>query len=162
MDKMKFEINDIVSFENRIDKLALKIANIHHESQTDLSGEPYINHLIAVANMVRQNTTDLRIVAVAYLHDILEDTNIKEEDLLMDFPEDVVTAVKAITKEKGEPYFDYLERVKANEWATVVKIADLTHNSNISRIERKLTSRDLKRLEKYKKAVNFLTDGNEK
>lgn len=65
--------------------------------------------------------------------------------------------MKAITREKGESSFEYLKRVKSNDWATTVKLADLKNNMDLSRIKNSV-KRDFDRLEKYKKAFQFLED----
>lgn len=112
----------------------------------------YIKHPEAVASFV--NTAEEK--ATAYLHDVLEDTEITDADLLSaGIPHNVVEAVQVLTKEKYMPYFEYLSRVKENSLARTVKLADLKHNSDRSRLAR-ITDKDLKRLEKYRKAIQFL------
>ncbi len=70
-------------------------------------------------------------------------------------PETVVTAVQILTKKKGQDYQLYLEFVKSNPIARRVKLADLKHNSDLSRLAT-ITEKDLERLEKYKKAIDYL------
>ena len=136
---------------NIVDK-ALEIAIKAHKGQRDLAGVDYIEHPKAVANLVNSDEEK----AVAYLHDVLEDTYITEKDLLqMGIPNNIVLAVKVLTKEKNEPYTKYIERVKGNKLASTVKIADLQHNMNLSRIANP-SKRDYERLEKYKRALTFL------
>lgn len=136
---------------NIVDK-ALEIAIKAHKGQRDLAGVDYIEHPKAVANLVNSDEEK----AVAYLHDVLEDTYITEKDLLqMGIPNNIVLAVKVLTKEKNEPYTKYIERVKENKLASTVKIADLQHNMNLSRIPNP-RKRDYERLEKYKRALTFL------
>ncbi|GAB6488155.1 hypothetical protein bcgnr5396_48890 [Bacillus cereus] len=90
------------------------------------------------------------------MHDVLADTKISAAHLLnAGIPHNVVEAVQVRTKEKYTPYFEYLSRVKENSLARTVKLADLKHNSDRSRLAR-ITERDLKRLEKYRKAIKFL------
>lgn len=136
---------------NIVDK-ALEIAIKAHKGQRDLAGVDYIEHPKAVANLVNSDEEK----AIAYLHDVLEDTYITEKDLLqMGIPNNIVLAVKVLTKEKNEPYTKYIERVKENKLASTVKIADLQHNMNLSRIANP-SKRDYERLEKYKRALTFL------
>ena len=136
---------------NIVDK-ALEIAIKAHKGQRDLAGVDYIEHPKAVSNLVNSDEEK----AVAYLHDVLEDTYITEKDLLqMGIPNNIVLAVKVLTKEKNEPYTKYIERVKENKLASTVKIADLQHNMNLSRIANP-SKRDYERLEKYKRALTFL------
>ena len=131
---------------------ALEIATLAHKGQKDLVGIDYIEHPKKVASFLNSDKEK----AVAYLHDVLEDTLLTEKDLLeMGIPNDIVVAVKVLTKEKGEPYTKYIERIKENKLACKVKIADLKHNMDLSRIP-KLSQIDYKRLKKYERALTFL------
>ena len=110
-------------------ELALKIATEAHKGQVDKAGVPYINHPLTVASLV--DTEEEKIVAL--LHDTIEDTNITEQDLIdYGFPNEIVEAVKLLTHNKNVPYMDYVAKIKDNELARKVKIADLTHNSDLS------------------------------
>lgn len=140
--------------QSKLADFCLDIACMLHEGQKDKGGEDYIKHPIYVASLLDQEYDK----CTAYLHDTIEDCNIDEEYLLkLKVPTEVVTAVRVLSKVRGEKYMDYLERVKENPIARRVKIADLTHNSDISRIPNP-TERDFKRLEKYKKAMEFLKE----
>ena len=131
---------------------ALEIAIKAHKGQHDLAGVDYIEHPKALANLLHSDEEK----AVAYLHDVLEDTSITEKDLLqMGIPNNIVIAVKVLTKEKGEKYTKYIERVKENKLACKVKIAYLQHNMDLSRLPNP-SKRDYERLEKYKRALTFL------
>ena len=133
---------------------AIEIATNAHKDQIDKGGAPYILHPTAVAAGVE--TTEQKIVA--YLHDVIEDTDITAEDLLAaGFTTDIVEAIKVLTREKGVPYMSYLQAVKKNELAKVVKMSDIKHNMDLSRIENP-TQRDFDRLDKYKKALLFLEE----
>ncbi|PFK82969.1 HD domain-containing protein [Bacillus thuringiensis] len=133
-------------------KIAYEIAQKAHAGQVDKAGMDYIKHPEAVASFVNTNEEK----ATAYLHDVLEDTEITANDLLSaGIPHNVVEAVQVLTKEKYTSYFEYLSRVKENSLARTVKLADLKHNSDRSRLAR-ITDKDLKRLEKYRKAIQFL------
>jgi (p)ppGpp synthase/HD superfamily hydrolase len=105
---------------------AKELATKAHKGQHRWGGEPYITHPEAVAEMVDTFTEK----QVAWLHDVVEDTNVSLKDLTdYGFSETVVEAVDAITKRKGEEEYDeYIERVARNDIATEVKIADITHN----------------------------------
>lgn len=124
-----------------------------HVNQVDKAGKPYIRHLQAVVNNLVEPTEDM--VAVAWLHDSVEDTETTFDDLTYYFGSSVAQAVDAITKRNGELYADYLNRVKANPIARLVKIADLSHNMDLSRLL-KITEKDLERKAKYIKAKEFL------
>ena len=132
--------------------IALEIAISAHKGQKDLGGRDYIEHPKAVANLLETDEEK----TIGYLHDVLEDTSITEEDLVtMGISSEIVSAIKVLTKKRGEPYTEYIERVKENELARKVKIADLQHNMDLSRIPNP-TKRDFERLEKYKKALMYL------
>ena len=134
-------------------ELALKIATEAHKGQVDKAGVPYINHPLTVASLV--DTEEEKIVAL--LHDTIEDTNITEQDLLnYGFSNKIVEAVKLLTHNKNVPYMDYVAKIKDNELARKVKIADLTHNSDLSRLK-EITEKDKKRYEKYQKALVYLS-----
>ena len=134
-------------------ELALKIATEAHKGQVDKAGVPYINHPLTVASLV--DTEEEKIVAL--LHDTIEDTNITEQDLLnYGFSNKIVEAVKLLTHNKNVPYMDYVAKIKDNELARKVKIADLTHNSDLSRLK-EITEKDKKRYEKYQKALLYLS-----
>ncbi|WP_066729635.1 HD domain-containing protein [Sneathia sanguinegens] len=134
-------------------ELALKIATEAHKGQVDKAGVPYINHPLTVASLV--DTEEEKIVAL--LHDTIEDTNITEQDLIdYGFPNKIVEAVKLLTHNKNVPYMDYVAKIKDNELARKVKIADLTHNSDLSRLK-EITEKDKKRYEKYQKALLYLS-----
>ena len=133
--------------------LALSIAQTAHKGQVDKAGIDYIQHPIHVASLV---TTEEE-KAVALLHDVIEDSDITLTDLLnQGVPEHVLKAVSILTKDKKLTYQDYLARIKTNEIATKVKLADLKHNSDLSRIS-KPTAKDIERVEKYKKAIKYLS-----
>ena len=106
-----------------------------------------------MVNNLVEPTEDM--VAVAWLHDSVEDTETTFDDLIYYFGSSVAQAVDAITKRKGESYSEYLNRVKANPIARLVKIADLSHNMDLSRLL-KITEKDLERKAKYIKAKEFL------
>ena len=133
--------------------LALSIARKAHEGQLDKAGVDYIEHPIYVASQV--DTEEEK--AVALLHDVIEDSPVSAEGLLQaGLPETVVTAVQVLTKKKEQDYQTYLETVKKNPLARVVKLANLKHNSDLSRLS-SITEKDRERLKKYKKAIDFLS-----
>ena len=133
-------------------ELALSIATKAHRGQFDKAGIDYIEHPIFVASQVDSEEEK----AVALLHDVIEDSSVTAEELLnAGLPETVVTAVQILSKKKGQDYQTYLKTVKSNPLARAVKLADLKHNSDLLRLET-ITDKDLERLEKYKKAINYL------
>lgn len=139
--------------EQSMFELALSIAKKAHEGQYDKAGVDYIEHPIYVASQV--DTEEEK--AVALLHDVIEDSPVSAEELLQaGLSETVVTAVQVLTKKKEQDYQTYLETVKKNPLARVVKLADLKHNSDLSRLS-SITEKDRERLKKYKKAIDFLS-----
>lgn len=133
--------------------IALAISKKAHAGQVDKAGVDYIQHPLYVASQVETEQEK----AVALLHDVLEDSDITAADLLAyGLSNEVVTAVQTLTKKKGQSYQDYLEKVKSNNLARVVKLADLKHNSDLSRLK-SVSDTDRERVEKYKKAIYYLS-----
>ena len=131
---------------------AYEIAKRAHLGQVDKAGEDYIKHPEKVASFVNSDEEK----AVAYLHDVIEDTELTLEDLYeYGFSKEVIEAVDIITKKRGEDYQSYLNSVKKNKLARAVKLADLRHNSDLTRLT-KVTEKDIQRKEKYQKAIEFL------
>ena len=131
---------------------AYEIAKRAHLGQVDKAGEDYIKHPQKVASFVKSDEEKV----VAYLHDVIEDTELTLEDLHeYEFSKEVIEAVDIITKKKGEDYQSYLNSVKKNKLARAVKLADLRHNSDLTRLT-KVTEKDIERKEKYQKAIDFL------
>lgn len=131
---------------------AHQIAKQAHQGQVDKAGVDYIKHPEMVASFVNGDLEK----AAAYLHDVLEDTDVTTDELKnAKIPNEVIEAVSVLTKQQGRAYFDYLEEVKANKIARTVKIADLTHNSDMTRLET-VSEKDKQRIEKYQKALAFL------
>jgi len=134
---------------------AIILATSAHRGQKDRNDEPYIMHPLRVAAQLWGY--DERMVAV--LHDVVEDTDVTLDDLRKaGYPGHIVDAVDAISKRKDvdEPYSQYIRRVKENPLATKVKIADLRDNANLDRLP-KVEGYDLRRLDRYNRALQFLT-----
>ncbi|WP_050241643.1 HD domain-containing protein, partial [Streptococcus pneumoniae] len=124
--------------------IALAIAKKAHAGQVDKAGVDYIQHPLYVASQV--NTEQEK--AVALLHDVIEDSDITAADLFASgLSNEVVTAVQILTKKKGQSYQEYLGKVKSNNLARVVKLADLKHNSDLSRLK-SVTNTDYERVKK--------------
>lgn len=134
-------------------RLAVEVATKAHEGQTDKGGRPYILHPKTVAEALE--LTEHKIIA--YLHDVCEDTPITPDDLRsMGFSERIVVAIDTLTRRNGQSYEEYIENIRKNEDARLVKLADLRHNMDISRIPNP-TQRDYQRVEKYKRALEILS-----
>lgn len=134
-------------------KLAHEIAKRAHKGQVDKAGAPYIVHPETVASFVTKDDEKI----VAYLHDVIEDTPCQLRDLEnAGFSSEIIKAVDLLTRKTGQSYKQYLKLVKTNELARVVKLADLKHNSDLSRLTH-VTENDIKRLKKYQDAIVFLS-----
>ena len=129
---------------------ALLVAIKAHKGQKDKGGKPYILHPIRVALNVKGK--DEKIVAL--LHDVIEDTSYTIEDLEF-LTEEQRKALLLLTHDDNIPYMEYIEAVKKNEIASRVKLADLEQNMNLKRLKT-ISNKDLKRLEKYKRAKEIL------
>lgn len=104
---------------------ARRLATRAHKGQyRKWGGEDYITHPESVAKAVRGREA----IVVAWLHDVVEDTDVTIHQLRLEFSDRIVDAVQCLTKEDGENYWHYIERVKTNELAVMVKLADLKHN----------------------------------
>ena len=133
-------------------KLAYAIALVAHKGQVDKAGMDYILHPLTVSN----NCSSEEEKIVALLHDVLEDTSVTKEDLLKFFSNEIVEAVSLLTHKEEDSYMDYLAKIKANPLAKAVKLQDLKHNMDLSRLPNP-SEKDLSRLEnKYKPALEFL------
>ena len=133
---------------------ALAIAKDAHKGQVDKAGVDYIQHPLFVASLVEGELAK----TVALLHDVVEDSDWTLEDLRKEgLPEEVVQAVGILTKKRNENYEEYILRVKQNPLARQVKLADLKHNSDLSRLAN-VTDRDRKRVAKYRQAIAFLSE----
>lgn len=135
-------------------KKALQFCFAAHKEQTDKSGLPYVFHPFHLAEQMSDELT----AAAALLHDVVEDTPYTLDDLRSQgFPETVIDALELLTHREGVSYFDYVAAIKLNPIARQVKMADLRHNSDLTRLD-VVDSRALARVEKYKKALEILTD----
>jgi len=133
-------------------KKALKLCFEAHKEQVDKSGMPYVFHPFHLAEQM----PDEDCTIVALLHDVMEDTDYGAEDLrALGISESVLTALTLMTHDEDTPYLDYVAALKSNPIARTVKLADLRHNSDLTRL-RVVTDTDLQRVEKYKKAIQLL------
>lgn len=153
-------------------RLALEV----HKGQVDKGGHPYILHSLHVMETVicqlpqlQLSQSDCEVVTcTAVLHDTVEDAVIPGRDkesaqsyLLTYIGEFaglyVSNAVEALTRREGDSWKRYLNRVAGIRIARIVKIADLEHNMDLSRLSR-VTEKDKERVARYKGALDRLTN----
>lgn len=108
---------------------AMNIAYTAHYGQMDKAGVPYIFHPLHLAEQMEDEIS----CCAALLHDTVEDTDVTLEDLKREFPAEVVEAVRQLTHDPDDDYFDYVRAIKANPVAMKVKLADLAHNTDETR-----------------------------
>ena len=137
-----------------------------HFGQKDKADVPYINHLRYVAEMSENIAQTLgkdegfccRCYIIGMLHDILEDTDTRPVDLRnLGCSDEIIFAVKQLTRGKEESYGDFVKRAAENPFAIIVKYVDLMHNLDITRLE-KLDKDDIDRLNKYLKWFRYLQE----
>ena len=149
--------------DERVEK-AMELARIKFAGRVDKAGADYFEgHLSSVAGLVSSDEEKI----VAYLHDILEDTDYPEEKLRKEFGDKIADAVYLLTHQgrlDEEGYLEYIRNLKAsgNMLAIAVKIADLTNNSDYTRLGAsspdELKDVDHRRWEKYQKSLEILVE----
>jgi len=136
-------------------KKAMLIAFNAHKDQVDKSNMPYIFHPFHLAEQMDSEEA----VIVALLHDVAEDTDWTIGEFEQQgFSKTVTEALTLLTHSKGTDYMDYVRKIKSssNPYAIAVKLADLRHNSDLSRLDH-VDEKAIKRIEKYTEAIAFLT-----
>lgn len=135
-------------------KKAMKLCFQAHKDQTDKSGIPYVFHPIHLAEQMKDEDTTV----VALLHDVVEDTAYTPEDLAaMGFNDRVIAAIRLMTHDENIPYMEYVAKIKENPIAKAVKLADLAHNSDTTRLDT-VDAKASARVEKYTKAIRLLNE----
>lgn len=134
-------------------KKALKICFNAHYNQVDKTGIPYVFHPFHLAEQMNDENS----VCVALLHDVVEDTDISFNDLINEgFNEDIIGALRLLTHNDDTPYMEYIKKIKKNPLARKVKLADLNHNSDLSRLDLEVDKLPPK-LNLYKEAIEYLS-----
>lgn len=135
-------------------KKALKLCFEAHKNQLDKSGMPYVFHPFHLAEQMNDEATTV----TALLHDVVEDTAITFDELeKLCFDNEIIEALKLLTHNDKTPYMDYILKIKSNPIAKVVKLADLIHNSDLSRLDT-IDKHSIARNEKYKQAIQLLKE----
>ena len=135
-------------------KEALKLCFDAHKGQTDKSGIPYVFHPFHLAEQMETEETTI----VALLHDVVEDTDYTIENLIeKGFSKEIIDALILLTHDDKVDYMEYVKAIKKNPIAKAVKLADLRHNSDLSRLD-VVDEKALERREKYLKAIDLLEE----
>ena len=135
-------------------KRALALCFEAHKDQKDKSGLPYVFHPFHLAEQMEDEDTTI----VALLHDVIEDTEYTIEDLQKaGFTQNVISAIALMTHDPQVPYMEYVRAIKSNPIARAVKLADLRHNSDMTRLDI-ITQRDEERAQKYLDAIVILEE----
>lgn len=148
---------------------SIQIAIREHSNQFDLGGELYILHPLRVMLNVEQYTrkwnnklSRIAIMCAAVLHDVVEDCSPEHREkisreifTLSEADYGISTTIYALTRQDKETWKHYIGRVENDRWATIIKIADLEDNIDITRLK-KITDRDLKRNKIYSSTLKKL------
>lgn len=134
----------------------LVFATQWHQDQFDKSGMPYILHPLTVMNMLQTEDEELQCIALG--HDLVEDCKVTYQDLSdQGFTKRIIEGIKAMTKIPGETKDEYKSKVKSNPDAVKVKMCDLRHNSDITRLK-DLTTKSIERTIFYHQFYTELKD----
>jgi GTP diphosphokinase / guanosine-3',5'-bis(diphosphate) 3'-diphosphatase len=135
---------------------AISLAAERHAGQVDKANVPYILHPLRVM----LNVPEIEHKIVAVLHDILEDTATTIDELYrLGFQTHLIDAIIALTKQEGESRIQAAQRTVQNPIARVVKLADITDNMDLSRIQSP-TMKDFERLKEYQQVRDILLSQN--
>lgn len=133
---------------------AIQFAAYHHLDQLDKGGRAYILHPIRI--MMRLRTNDEELMAIAILHDVVEDCSVTYDDLReIGMTERVIQGVMALTKLPGESYKQFIDRLAGNRDALLVKQEDLRDNSDLTRLKG-ISEKDVARMQKYMQAFQSI------
>ncbi len=135
-------------------KKALTLCFEAHKDQMDKSGLPYVFHPFHLAEQMEDEVTTV----VALLHDVVEDADWTLEGLEAEgFAPEVIAALRLLTHNDDTLYMDYVARIKPDPIARAVKLADLRHNSDLTRLDA-VDDKARRRQEKYLAAIQLLTE----
>jgi len=128
---------------------AMQLALALHGDQTDKQGQPYLMHLLRVAGRCKTQYE----MTIAILHDLVEDTPITMEYIIDQFGVQVATAIDHLTRRDKEPYGSYIDRVRLNPVACLIKVIDLV--DHLREEDKALLSPDLRA--RYRRAYLEIT-----
>lgn len=129
--------------------IAIALASEVHKNQKDKGGKPYILHPLRILYRLSSYCNDDDTLCCAVMHDIVEDGSITFAQLKeMGFNDEVIKTMKLLTHGPGISYEEYIENMRSNKSALMIKREDLRDNSDITRMKG-VTEKDLARLVKY-------------
>lgn len=134
-------------------EFAYEFAKRMHSGQVDKAGVDYFQHPLCVSEKVHEPIEKV----VALLHDVVEDTPVSVGEIRKMFGDVVGDAIQCLTHKKSEDYMDYIKRVGENKIATKVKMADISHNMDLSRLK-VIDEKAIQRVNKYVEAMAYLKD----
>ena len=138
----------------KLTKQAMKLCFAAHRNQLDKGGLPYVFHPFHLAEQMKDELSTV----VALLHDVVEDTAYTLNDLReMGYPNEVIEALQLMTHDPAVPYMEYVACIKADPIAKAVKLADLRHNSDLTRLDNP-DEKALARARKYQDAIKLLEE----
>ncbi|MDY4954426.1 MAG: GTP pyrophosphokinase [Candidatus Onthomonas sp.] len=139
-------------------KKAMKIAYDAHQGQLDKGGIPYVFH---PWHLAEQMDDEISTIA-ALLHDVVEDTDWTLEQLAAEgFPEEAMEVLALLTHPEGQPYMEYIAGLQHNPIAVKIKLADLRHNSDFTRLSA-VTADQRERLERKYAPAFALLEGKDR
>ena len=138
-DELMEQIEENPSYDKELILQAFSLAEKQHAGQTRFSGEPYIIHPIEVAKILVQLGLDSQSVVAALLHDVIEDTDVTQEDIKKQFGKDVAFLVEGVTKlgkvdikskveQQAENIRKMLLAMAEDVRVIIIKLADRLHN----------------------------------
>lgn len=147
MQEQEITIQDVINkrkehtrrVDTKLIQKAFQLANDKHKDQCRNSGEPYIIHPLNVAYILADTGLDDNTLCAALLHDVVEDTEVTDDDIRKEFGEEIADMVAGVTK-LGEMMFTSIEERQAEDYrkmflamgkdirVILIKLADRLHN----------------------------------
>mgnify|MGYP003463652295 CR=1 FL=1 len=131
-------------------KEAAEFTKIRHGKQKRMQGTPYFEHPYAVARILKQKGFSEEYQIAGLFHDLIEDTTTTYEDILDLTNTNIARAVKLVSKEDGYVMKEYMERIKLDDMARMIKLADRLHNLTDAKVaNRKFQRKYIKETEEW-------------
>ena len=131
-------------------KEAAEFAKQKHGKQKRMQGTPYYEHPYAVAKILKDKGFPVEYQIAGLFHDLIEDTQTSYEDILALTNRDIARAVLLVSKEDGYIMREYMNRIKLDDMARMIKLADRLHNLNDAKFANsKFQKKYIKETEKW-------------